>query len=175
MAYIFTIIFVSNLVSNLCKIFLCIAQHQKPTVLKFDCFLLIRQVSRVIVSVYLFLVKFFFELYKVSLACMMIFNEFFRTRYKNEQIWSFQSSFFFSTSFGGRPKTKKAEYSKKAKATDITEYMIQSNSTRLYRLRFNQSNMESSSNKSSEKTQDKTHLSKVQEYTQGNIHSQFCS
>ena len=63
----------------------------------------------------------------------------------------FQSSFFFSTSFGGRPKTKKAEYSKKAKATDITEYMIQSNSTRLQRLRFNQSNMESSSNKSSEK------------------------
>ena len=89
---------------------------------------------------------------------MMIFHEFFRTRYKNEQILSFQSSFFFSTSFGGRPKTKKAEYSKKAKATDITEYMIQSNSTRLYRLRNNQSNMESSSNKSSEKTQDKTQL-----------------
>ena len=40
---------------------------------------------------------------------------------------------------------------KKAKATDITEYMFQSNYTRLYRLRFNQSNMESSSNKSSEK------------------------
>ena len=111
-----------------------------------------------IVSVYLFLVKFLFELYKVSLACMMIFNEFFRTRYKNEQILFFcffQSSFFFSTSFGGRPKTKKAEYSKKAKATDITENMIQSN---LQRLRFNQSNIESSSNKSSEKTQDKTQL-----------------
>ena len=32
MANIFTIIFVSNLVSNLCKNFMCIAQHQKPTV-----------------------------------------------------------------------------------------------------------------------------------------------
>ena len=54
--------------------------------LKFDCFLLIRQVSRVIVSVFIYFWSSFFELYKVSLACMMIFNEFFRTRYKNEQI-----------------------------------------------------------------------------------------
>ena len=34
MAYIFTIFFISKLVSNLCKNFLCIAQHQKPTVLR---------------------------------------------------------------------------------------------------------------------------------------------
>ena len=59
------------------------------------------------------------------------------------------SSFFFAASLGGSPKTKKAEYNKKAKATDMTEYMIQSSSTRLYRLRFNQSKMESSSSKSS--------------------------
>ena len=31
MAYIFTIIFMAKLVSNLHKIFLCIAWHQKPT------------------------------------------------------------------------------------------------------------------------------------------------
>ena len=33
MAYIFTIIFISKLVSNLCKNFLCITWHQKPTVI----------------------------------------------------------------------------------------------------------------------------------------------
>ena len=32
MAYIFINILISNLVSNLCKNFLCIAWHQKPTV-----------------------------------------------------------------------------------------------------------------------------------------------
>ena len=32
MAYIFTIIFISKLVSNVCQNFLCIAWHQKPTV-----------------------------------------------------------------------------------------------------------------------------------------------
>ena len=68
--------------------------------------------------------------------------------YKNYLVHS--SSLFFFSSFGGRPKTKKAEYNKKAKATDITEYIIQSNSMRLYRFRFNQSKITISSNKSSE-------------------------
>ena len=88
--------FKSRFLSNNYFDFLLTHQGQKQPIekydfgsLKFDLFLLIRQVSRVIMSVYLFLVEFFFELYKVSLACMMIFNEFFRTRYKNEQIWSF--------------------------------------------------------------------------------------
>ena len=36
MAYIFTVIFISKLLSNLLKIFLCIAWHQKPTVISED-------------------------------------------------------------------------------------------------------------------------------------------